>query len=277
MNVIFENEKVIIKNQPHLSLDLTFDCGQCFRFNKNADGMWQGVAFGKNLVGYTQGEDTVLFCKKEDYLSVWEEFFDLKRDYSVIQSCFSHDKNVSHAAEIGKGIRILKQEKWETLVSFIISQNNNIPRIKKIIESLCQTLGEPLGNGVYSFPTAQKIWEAGAEGLAPIKAGFRVKYILDAAHRVLNGETDLEYIASLSYEEAENELMKIKGVGKKVASCVLLFGYGFLSAFPVDVWVKRVIEKYYDESFDPVSLGEYAGIAQQYLFYRERYLLSAEN
>lgn len=277
MNVIFENEKVIIKNQPHLSLDLTFDCGQCFRFNKNADGMWQGVAFGKTLVGYTQGEDTVLFCKKEDYLSVWEEFFDLKRDYSVIQSSFSHDQNVSHAAEIGKGIRILKQDKWETLISFIISQNNNIPRIKKIIESLCQTLGEPLGNGVYSFPTAQKIREAGAEGLAPIKAGFRVKYILDAAHRVLNGETDLEYIASLSYEEAENELMKIKGVGKKVASCVLLFGYGFLSAFPVDVWVKRVIEKYYDESFDPISLGEYAGIAQQYLFYRERYLLSAEN
>ncbi|MBO7737790.1 MAG: DNA-3-methyladenine glycosylase 2 family protein [Clostridia bacterium] len=277
MNVIFENEKVIIKNQPHLSLDLTFDCGQCFRFNKNADGMWQGVAFGKTLVGYTQGADTVLFCKKEDYLSVWEEFFDLKRDYSVIQSSFSHDQNVSHAAEIGKGIRILKQDKWETLVSFIISQNNNIPRIKKIIESLCQTLGEPLGNGVYSFPTAQKIREAGAEGLAPIKAGFRVKYILDAAHRVLNGETDLEYIASLSYEEAENELMKIKGVGKKVASCVLLFGYGFLSAFPVDVWVKRVIEKYYDETFDPLSLGEYAGIAQQYLFYRERYLLSAEN
>ena len=277
MNVIFENEKVIIKNQPHLSLDLTFDCGQCFRFNKNADGMWQGVAFGKTLVGYTQGADTVLFCKKEDYLSVWEEFFDLKRDYSVIQSSFSHDQNVSHAAEIGKGIRILKQDKWETLVSFIISQNNNIPRIKKIIEAMCELLGEPLGNGVYSFPTAQKIREAGAEGLAPIKAGFRVKYILDAAHRVLNGETDLEYIASLSYEEAENELMKIKGVGKKVASCVLLFGYGFLSAFPVDVWVKRVIEKYYDESFDPISLGEYAGIAQQYLFYRERYLLSAEN
>lgn len=277
MNVIFENEKVIIKNQPHLSLDLTFDCGQCFRFNKNADGMWQGVAFGKTLVGYTQGADTVLFCKKEDYLSVWEEFFDLKRDYSVIQSSFSHDAQVADAAEIGKGIRILKQDKWETLISFIISQNNNIPRIKKIIEAMCELLGEPLGNGVYSFPTAQKIREAGAEGLAPIKAGFRVKYILDAAHRVLNGETDLEYIAALPYEEAEAELMKIKGVGKKVASCVLLFGYGFLSAFPVDVWVKRVIEKYYDESFDPISLGEYAGIAQQYLFYRERYLLSAEN
>lgn len=277
MNVFFENDKVIIKNQPHLSLDLTFDCGQCFRFNKNGDGLWQGVAFGKRLTGYTQDGDTVLFCKKEEYLSLWEDFFDLKRDYSVIQSSFSHDPNVSHAAEIGKGIRILKQDKWETLISFIISQNNNIPRIKKIIESMCALLGEPLGNGSYSFPTPEKICEAGAEGLAPIKAGFRVKYILDAAHRVLSGETDLEYIASLSYEEAEHELMKIKGVGKKVASCVLLFGYGFLSAFPIDVWVKRVLEKYYDETFDPLSLGEYAGIAQQYLFYRERYLLSVEN
>ncbi len=272
MKVIFENEKTIIKDNPFLSLDLTFDCGQCFRFNKNEDGVWQGIAFGKKLSGYTEGCDTLLFCKEEDYYAVWEDFFDLKRDYSVIQNSFSHDRNVSEAAEIGKGIRILKQDKWETLVSFIISQNNNIPRIKKIIESLCALLGEPLGNGQYAFPTPEKIYNAGAEGLAPIKAGFRVKYILDAAYRVLSGETDLEYIASLSYEEAEKELMKIKGVGKKVASCVLLFGYGFLSAFPVDVWVKRVLEKYYDEDFDPLSLGEYAGIAQQYLFYRERYL-----
>lgn len=272
MKVIFENEKTIIKDNPFLSLDLTFDCGQCFRFNKNEDGVWQGIALGKKLSGYTEGCDTLLFCKEEDYYAVWEDFFDLKRDYSVIQNSFSHDRNVSEAAEIGKGIRILKQDKWETLVSFIISQNNNIPRIKKIIESLCALLGEPLGNGQYAFPTPEKIYNAGAEGLAPIKAGFRVKYILDAAYRVLSGETDLEYIASLSYEEAEKELMKIKGVGKKVASCVLLFGYGFLSAFPVDVWVKRVLEKYYDEDFDPLSLGEYAGIAQQYLFYRERYL-----
>ena len=272
MNVIFEKDNEIIKNERFFILEQTLDCGQCFRFDQNADGVWQGIAFGKRLSCYTSGEDTVLLCSKEDYLSVWEDFFDLKRDYSDVVSSLSHDAEVSAAAEIGRGIRILKQDKWETLISFIISQNNNIPRIKKIINSLCVSLGDPVEGGGYSFPSAERILEAGEEGLAPIRAGFRVKYILDAAQRVASGNIDLEAISSLSYEEAEMELMRIKGVGKKVASCVLLFGYGFLSAFPIDVWVKRVIEKYYDEDFDPLSLGEYAGIAQQYLFYRERYL-----
>ncbi len=272
MNVIFEKDKVIIKNEKFFLLEQTLDCGQCFRFDRNAEGVWQGIAHGKKLSCYTAGDDTVLLCSKEDYISVWEEFFDLKRDYSAVVSSLAHDAEVSSAAEIGRGIRILKQDKWETLISFIISQNNNIPRIKKIIGTLCETLGDPVEGDGYSFPSAERILSAGEEGLAPIRAGFRVKYILDAAQRVASGNIDLEAIASLSYEQAENELMRIKGVGKKVASCVLLFGYGFLSAFPVDVWVKRVIEKYYDEAFDPISLGEYAGIAQQYLFYRERYL-----
>lgn len=272
MNIIFEKDKVIIKYEKFFSLDQTLDCGQCFRFDRNADGVWQGIAHGKKLACYTAGEDTVLLCSKEEYLSVWEDFFDLKRDYSAVAASLAHDTEAYSAAEIGRGIRILKQDKWETLISFIISQNNNIPRIKKIIGTLCEMLGEPIEGGGYSFPTAEKILLAGEEGLAPIKAGFRVKYILDAAQRVYSGDIDLEGIASLSYDQAEAELMRIKGVGKKVASCVLLFGYGFLSAFPVDVWVKRVIEKYYDAGFDPASLGEYAGIAQQYLFYRERYL-----
>lgn len=272
MNIIFENDKVIIKNEKFFILEQTLDCGQCFRFDQNADGVWQGIAFGKRIVCYTSGEDTVLLCSKEDYTAVWEDFFDLKRDYSAVAASLSHDAEASSAAEIGRGIRILKQDKWETLISFIISQNNNIPRIKKIINSLCVLLGDPVEGGGYSFPAAEKILSAGEEGLAPIRAGFRAKYILDAAQRVASGDIDLEGIASLSYEQAENELMRIKGVGKKVASCVLLFGYGFLSAFPIDVWVKRVIEKYYDADFDPLSFGEYAGIAQQYLFYRERYL-----
>ena len=272
MEVIFEKDRVIIKNGGYFLLDQTLDCGQCFRFDKNADGIWQGIAKGKSLACFDSGDTTVLLCSKEDYLSVWQDYFDITRDYSAVVETLKHDSVSYSAAQYGKGIRILKQDKWETLVSFIISQNNNIPRIKKIISSLCTLLGDPAHGGGYSFPTAQKILEAGEEGLAPIKAGFRTKYILDAAYRVASGSIDLEHIATLSYEEAENALMQIKGVGKKVASCVLLFGYGFLSAFPVDVWVKRVIEKYYDEDFSPDILGEYAGIAQQYLFYRERYI-----
>lgn len=272
MDVIFEKDKVLIKNDGYFLLDQTLDCGQCFRFDKNADGVWQGIAKGKKLSCYDLGDTTVLLCSKEDYLSVWRDYFDIDRDYSAVVESLKGDEVSYSAAQYGKGIRILRQDKWETLISFIISQNNNIPRIKKIISSLCALLGDPTPGGGYAFPTAEKILEAGEEGLAPIKAGFRTKYILDAAYRVYSGSIDLEHISDLSYEEAEEALMQIKGVGKKVASCVLLFGYGFLSAFPVDVWVKRVIEKYYDEDFSPDILGEYAGIAQQYLFYRERYI-----
>lgn len=270
MEVIFKKDKILIKNSGYFLLDQTLDCGQCFRFDKNGDGVWQGIAHGKSLSCYDSGDTAVLLCSKEDYLSVWQDYFDINRDYSAVVDSLKGDEVSYSAAQYGKGIRILKQDKWETLVSFIISQNNNIPRIKKIISSLCTLLGEPVHGGGYAFPTAEKILEAGEEGLAPIKAGFRTKYILDAAYRVASGSIDLEHIADLPYEQAEETLMQIKGVGKKVASCVLLFGYGFLSAFPVDVWVKRVIEKYYDDNFDPASLGEYAGIAQQYLFYRER-------
>ncbi len=272
MEVIFEKNKVLIKSDGYFTLDQTLDCGQCFRFDKDGDGVWHGIAKGKRLSCYDAGDTVVLLCSKEDYLSVWQDYFDIGRDYYAVVASLASDPVSFSAAQYGKGIRILKQDKWETLISFIISQNNNIPRIKKIISSLCALLGEPVPGGGYSFPTAEKILSAGEEGLAPIKAGFRTKYILDAAYRVASGNIDLEQISALSYDEAEQALMQIKGVGKKVASCVLLFGYGFLSAFPVDVWVKRVIEKYYDEDFSPDILGEYAGIAQQYLFYRERYL-----
>lgn len=271
MEVIFEKDKTVIKNGGYFSLDQTLDCGQCFRFDKDADGVWHGIAKGKMFSGYDAGEYTVLLCGKEDYLSVWEDYFDIKRDYSAVVDSLKADPVAYSAAACGKGIRILRQDKWETLISFIISQNNNIPRIKKIVNSLCALLGEPLPGCGYAFPTAEKILASGEEGLAPIKAGFRTRYILDAASHVVSGSIDLEKISALGYAQAEAELMKIKGVGKKVASCVLLFGFGYLSAFPIDVWVKRVIEKYYDTGFDPATLGEYAGIAQQYLFYRERY------
>ncbi len=275
MNIIFQNNRTIIKNNPYFNLNRIFDCGQCFRFEKNVDGVWSGTAYGKQLSGYTEGDDTVLFCTEQEFNFLWAAFFDTSTDYAAVESSLVHDEPAYSAAQVSRGIRILKQDKWEALISFIISQNNNIPRIKKIISSLCELLGEKLVEGVYSFPSPERILACGAEGLAPIKAGFRVKYILDAASRVALGETDLDYIATLTYEQAEAELMKIKGVGKKVASCVLLFGYGFLSAFPIDVWVKRVLEKYYPADFDPISLGEYAGVAQQFLFYRERYLEAA--
>ena len=166
----------------------------------------------------------------------------------------------------------MRQDPWEALCSFIISQNNNIPRIKKIIASLCALLGEEISEGVYDFPTPESIARVGASGLAPIKAGFRAAYIADAAEKVATGKLDLNSLYHVSLEDAVTALCTIKGVGPKVAGCVALFGLGHMDSFPIDVWIKRVIEKYYDKDFTPKVFGEYAGIAQQYLFYHERYL-----
>lgn len=248
------------------------ECGQCFRFEKISDSEYSLVASGRKL--FIEQKDKGWFFRdidetvfRKDYIT----YFDLERDYGEIIKGFEYDETVFRAASVGGGIRIFRQDAWETLISFIISQNNNIPRIKKIIESLCQTLGEER-DGVYLFPSAEKIAKAGIEGLAPIKSGFRAKYIVDAAEKVLSGEVSLERIAKSDYISALDELKLIKGVGDKVANCVLLFGFGFYEAFPIDVWVKRVIGKYYGETFDASAFGKYAGIAQQYLFHYERTL-----
>ena len=252
------------------------ECGQCFRFNKIDESEYVIFACNRPLTIRKQGEDWLfLDITEEEFRKSLLDYFDLQRDYGEIISSYSGDESITRAASVGSGIRIFRQDGFETIISFIISANNNIPRIKKIIESLCRLLGEPVGDG-YSFPTPESIVNAGIEGLAPIKAGFRTKYIVDAAKKVASGEISLEYIKNCGYTDALNELKKIKGVGDKVANCVLLFGFGYYNAFPIDVWVKRVISKYYGEGFDPDTLGEYAGVAQQYLFYYERNILGRE-
>jgi N-glycosylase/DNA lyase len=252
------------------------ECGQCFRFNKIDESEYVIFACNRNLTIRKQGEDWLfLDITEEEFKESFFKYFDLERDYGEIIKSYSGDESIARAATEGNGIRIFRQDAFETIISFIISANNNIPRIKKIIEALCALLGERVGNG-YAFPTPESIVNAGIEGLAPIRAGFRTKYIVDAAQKVVSGEISLEYIKNCGYTDALNELKKIKGVGDKVANCVLLFGFGYYNAFPIDVWVKRVINKYYGESFDPCTLGEYAGVAQQYLFYYERNILGRE-
>jgi N-glycosylase/DNA lyase len=177
--------------------------------------------------------------------------------------------------EYGSGIRLLRQEKWETLCSFIISQNYNIPRIRSLIEAISRRYGDKIDSwsvgDFYSFPTAKRIANASIDELRELKVGFRAPYIYDAATKVASGELDLESLNSLTTDELLASLMSIKGVGLKVASCVALFAYGRLDCFPIDVWVKRVIEKYYPEGFDHTVLPNTAGLVQQYLFYYERY------
>lgn len=265
MRTEFENNKVIIYDASCTDASLIFDCGQAFRFDKDCNGAWCGTAFGRHIKVYQYTDRTVIDgATKEDFEKIWFDYFDFGRDYDEILTSFENDDLLKKAAAENYGIRVLKQEKWETLCSFIISQNNNIPRIKGIIKRLCENFGERIGED-YAFPSAEVIARLDIEDLAPLRAGFRNKYILDAARKVVSGEVDLEKIESLSTDDGEKELMKIKGVGTKVAQCVLLFAYGREDAFPVDVWVKRVMTLYPEGL--PESVIKNRGIAQQYLFH----------
>jgi N-glycosylase/DNA lyase len=179
------------------------------------------------------------------------------------------------ATAYGKGIRILRQEKWEALCSFIISQNNHIPRIKKIVEALCELFGEQVefdGKIYYSFPPPEKLCTLDESDLAPLKCGYRASYILSAAKAVTDGSIDLGALSQSSLDIARKELLKIHGVGNKVADCVLLFGLGLLDSFPVDVWMRRALSEHFSPDLDPSVFSPYAGIAQQYIFHYKRSL-----
>ncbi|MCL2519010.1 MAG: DNA-3-methyladenine glycosylase 2 family protein [Oscillospiraceae bacterium] len=241
-----------------------FNCGQCFRFNENPDGSVSGIAFGK----------FVTFTQESEYNEFWQHYLSLDVDYAQIKreiiERFHGDPTIKAAIEYGSGIRILRQEPWEMVCSFIISQNNNIPRIKKIIAEMSRVYGEPIEGG-YAFPTAEALYHAGIDGFAELKMGFRAKYVYDAAKKIVTGELNLDEVRLSSTQDALSLLQNVKGIGLKVASCALLFGFEKYDVFPIDVWVRRVIEKYYPNGLDIDALGEYAGIAQQYLFYYERY------
>ncbi len=264
-----ENDRVII-TPDCFDLALTLDCGQAFRWVQTGDDEWHGVAFSKPLtLKKTERGIEFIGTDKDDFENIWIPYFDLERDYGTLCRKFMADRYLAEAVDTCYGIRLMRQEPWEAICSFIISQNNNIPRIKGIIDRLCRLLGESLGNDDYSFPSAQKISEAGVEALAPIRAGFRAKYIIDAAEKVANGEIDIEKIYALTIDEGRDELIKIKGVGEKVAQCSLLYGFGKIDAFPVDVWVKRIMSELYPDGLPECTNGA-RGIAQQYLFHWRR-------
>jgi len=253
-----------------------FDCGQSFRFN-SVDGGIEGVAFGRFLrFEQTEPHSLKIFgTNKNDFEQIWVRYLALDEDYSAVDgdiiTRMNGDDTIKKAISCGSGIRILRQDGWEALCSFIISQNNNIPRIKKIIENMCREFGECIDGTHYSFPSAEILYKAGVDRIFELKTGFRAKYIFDAAEKVSKGQIDLSLIKNMTTQDALDYLMQIKGVGLKVASCTLLFGFNKTDAFPVDVWVKRVLEKYYPKGLDVTNLGPYAGLIQQYLFYYERY------
>ncbi len=267
--VEFEN-RVRVEGVSDLDLAQTLDCGQSFRWTECEDGSFFGIAFEKSV--RVKLEENTLYIEnasKADFENIWYDYFDLSLDYGKIRAEISKIHPVlREAAKYAPGIRILRQEPYEALCTFIISQNNNIKRIKGIVQRLCENFGEKIDGG-YAFPTAESMAKLSPDDLAPLRAGFRNRYLIDAAQRVASGEVDLEKCRNCNYDEARAELMKITGVGVKVADCTLLFGLHRIEAFPVDVWMKRAMEKLFPD-MKPDDFGEYAGIAQQYIFHYSR-------
>lgn len=262
------SENLIIKNIAPFDLALTLDCGQAFRWTATEDGAFEGVAMGKHLK-IKQDKENIIFYNttEEDYNNIWKKYFDFERDYAEILKRARKTELLNTITKDCGGIRLLKQDPWEALCSFIISQNNNIPRIKGIINRLCEFFGEKIEGG-YTFPTAEKLANLTIEDLATLRSGFRAKYILSAAKKC-SLEINLNELQTLSIDEARNILMTITGVGPKVADCTLLFGLGFHNAFPMDVWMKRAMAVLFDNKL-PYGLEDCAGIIQQYIFHYAR-------
>jgi len=270
MNIIKHKNEIEITDILDFDLKKTFECGQCFRWNADDSGVYAGVAFGRAIKLRNCGNSVYITCTEKDFDSVWFNYFDLDRDYSGIREKLCIDEFMRSATEYGRGIRILRQDKWEALCSFIISQNNNIPRIKSIIDTLCREFGEEInfdGKIYHTFPSAERIAALDAKKLSPLRCGYRAEYIIRSAAMVTEGIINLDALADTTPDIARTALKKLHGVGDKVADCVMLFGLHMLDAFPVDVWMKRAVEKHYGTDFDPKIFTPYAGIAQQYIFH----------
>ena len=294
----------------HYSLRDTLECGQCFRFELVRDDgemLEYIIPVGDVLidVGQTKAGELILFEMSDDeFEGVARSFFTLDTDYEAIRRDIierTDSEWLKSAAECARGIAILKQDPWEALFSFIISQNNNIPRIRKIIREMSSAYGVNISlqkcatkcpaNKIDGTPCEEKCKNCGIcytfprcgdvlknpDAMLPSHPGFRYRYLLDAAEKVYTGVVDLDEIAkAASYDVTVEKLTQIVGVGEKVAACCALFGFGNLEAFPIDVWMKRAINDYFDGRLDPKSLGPYAGVAQQYIFHYIRNIESKQ-
>ena len=253
-----------------LDIEKTFECGQCFRWNADEKGVYRGVAMGAAARVWKDGESVYIASDGGD----WQKYFDLVTDYGAISRGFLGISTYMDACvSFGAGIRILRQDRWEALCSFIISQCNNIPRIKGIVERLCESFGECRsfeGQEYYTFPTAERLAALSPEELAPLRCGYRADYIIAAARAVAEGKLDLDALAQTDCTASLKALKNLYGVGTKVADCANLFGLGHTEAFPVDVWMKRALKENFPPDFDPGVFGKYAGLAQQYIFYYAR-------
>ncbi len=283
----------IINNCKSFRVKDVFDCGQCFRWNEELDKSYTGI-FGKNVLNVKQEPDeegykiTFTGVCNGNIEDICKNYFDLNRDYEEIKNKLSKiDEFMAQSISYGEGIRILNQDLWEMIISFIISANNNIPRIKGIIERMSKKYGEEIefrGKKYYTFPTIEALKNVSKEELRTLGMGFRDKYIYETTKIIAEKQVDLESLKNKETKQAREELLKLNGVGQKVADCILLFStLKRLDVFPIDVWVRRVMNDLYIHNEDETKVskkqienlakekfGELEGIAQQYLFYWRR-------
>lgn len=271
------NSIIMVKD---FNLEQTLECGQCFRFKKIDNNHYIVNAKDKSLEVKQEEDNLIFYNVNKEEENNWIKYFDLDRDYSEIKDyIISRDPKMKEIIGYGSGIRILNQDFFETLISFIISQNKQIPQIKQVINNLATKYGKEISNDNYTFPTIERLSRVTEEEFRESKAGFRAKYLVDACEKVKSGLISEKDLLTLSNEEILKELCTIKGVGVKVSNCVMLFGLGRKEAFPIDVWIKRIMEEIYFnketkldiiQKFAEEKFGSYGGFAQQYLFYYSR-------
>lgn len=267
-----EGNGVTVSDFGGINLENTLFCGQAFRWEKDGDGAFCGVVRGKAARIVQKSEDCLLFegAKEAEIAEIWADYLDLTRDYGEIIKKLSRDATVGNSIKKNGIIHILNQEPWEGLCSFVISQCNNIPRIRGIVKRLCDNFGEEItGTDMRAFPSAEKIAAEDENSLAVLHAGYRTEYILNAARAVASGEIDLEKLKKADMNDAERTLMSIRGVGKKVADCAMLYSLGFFDCYPVDRHIARANAEIYPAGL-PECFDGARGPAQQYIFLRQR-------
>jgi len=285
MKLYEKDNLVILEEIENFDAKAIFTCGQAFRWYEEGDGSFTTVHLGR-VLNVLNEKDRVIFkgTNLKEFDEIWMDYFDLNTDYKEIRKVLSNNEILPKAMEYGEGIRILNQNHFEMLISFIISANNMIPRIKKSIEVISMRYGkficEDENRKYYSFPTVEELSRATVEDLREFaKVGFRDKRIFDTVNMILNEKIDLDNFENLETDILREELLKFSGVGNKVADCIMLFSYKRGEVFPVDVWIKRVMEELFIKEETPVKkiskeadriFGKYAGYAQQYLFYYGR-------
>lgn len=267
-------EKMIRKTIDNFNLAQICQSGQCFRMTRK-DGQRYGVIAGQQYLEMEQqGGECTFYCDEEEFLNFWKDYFDLDGNYKTyIGQVNPEDCYLTNAVDFGSGIRILRQDLWEMIVSFLISQQNHIARIRRCIEAICECYGEPRinawGEEYYVFPQPEVLADLEEDALKACNLGYRSRYVVRTAKSVVQKEVDLDAIRCMSYEEAREELLKLFGVGEKVADCICLFALHHLQAFPVDTHINQALQKHYKRGFPIGRYNGFQGVMQQYIFYYE--------